>query len=149
MAEPVGLASGVLALATVATKSIATLVELVRSFQHHQSRVRELLDELASLHGILASLAETIRSIPDVDLSALKFPLQRCNSAVTDFEKELLKCSLHAGNNRTSFRDWAKLRYMGEDLDGSDASLQRTKPLSILLSPMQLCACPSPDCTKT
>jgi hypothetical protein len=118
MAEPVGLATGILALATFTYKSTVALSELVNSFKHHNSRVRELSDELVSLKNILASLAETIQAIPDIDLSALRIPLQRCEHAVKDFEGELLRCSDHAVKDRTSFRDWARLKYMGEDLDG-------------------------------
>lgn len=140
MAEAVGLASGVLAIATVTLKSTAKLFELVKSFQHHPTRVQELSDELASLQDILASLSETIGNLADVDFSSLKLPLQRCGSAVADFERELLKCSVHAGKDRTSFRDWAKLRYMGEDLDGFRRLLATYKAtINIALTDATLC----------
>jgi hypothetical protein len=118
MAEPVGLASGLLALVTFTFQSTVTLYELVQSFQNHQQRVRELLEELCSLREVLASLANTVEAIPDVDFSALKLPLQRCGDACAGLEQEIQRCSVHAGKGRTSFRDWAKLKYMGDDLDG-------------------------------
>ena len=118
MADPVGTATGILALTTFTYKSTVTLFELVKSFKHHNSRVRELSDELISLKNILASLAETIQAIPDVDLSALRIPLQRCAPAVKAFDEALLRWSDPAVKDRRSYRDWARLRYMGEDLDG-------------------------------
>ena len=38
--------------------------------------------------------------------------------ACSDFEQEILKCSADTTENRTSFRGWARLKYMGEDIDG-------------------------------
>jgi hypothetical protein len=53
-----------------------------------------------------------------VDLSALELPLLRCGNACKEFEQEIIKCSSRSGGSRTSFRDWAKLRYMGDNIDG-------------------------------
>jgi hypothetical protein len=118
MAEAIGLASGLLALATFAFQSSITLYDTVKSFRTHPTRVKELLDELQALSGVLTSLTETINATTDVDLSALDLPLLRCGNACKEFEQELLKCMSRSSDNRTSFRDWAKLRYMGDDIDG-------------------------------
>ncbi|KIX05236.1 uncharacterized protein Z518_06108 [Rhinocladiella mackenziei CBS 650.93] len=117
MAEPIGATSGLLALATFAFQSCITLYNTVRSFQSHLKRVRDLIEELEALSGVLGSLAETIGANADVELAALDLPLQRCGNACKEFEQEILKCSSRSNDNRTSFRDWAKLRYMGEDID--------------------------------
>ncbi|KAI9927469.1 hypothetical protein ASPWEDRAFT_44821 [Aspergillus wentii DTO 134E9] len=118
MAEPIGIASGVLALASFAFQSSITLYETVQSFRSHQKRVRDLLDELEALSGVLGPLAETIQATTDVNLSVLDLPLLRCGNACNEFREELIKCSSRSGGSRTSFRDWAKLRYMGDDIDG-------------------------------
>ncbi|KAE8381497.1 hypothetical protein BDV26DRAFT_278708 [Aspergillus bertholletiae] len=118
MAEPIGLASGLLALTTFAFQSSITLYETVNSFRSHSSRVRDLTDELEALSGVLGPLKDLLDSTTDVDLSALELPLLRCGNACSEFEQELIKCSSRSGNGRTSFRDWAKLRYMGDDIDG-------------------------------
>ena len=118
MAEFIGVASGLLALSTFALQSSVTLYETVKSFQSHQQRIRELIEELVALSGILSSLTDTVNATSDLDLSALNIPLLRCGNACEDFEKEIVKCSSRSDGNRTSFRDWAKLRYMGEDIDG-------------------------------
>jgi hypothetical protein len=118
MAEPIGVASGLLALATFAFQSSIALYQTVQSFQFHPKRVRDLEEELEALSGVLGSLTETISATTDVDLSALNLPLQRCGNACKEFGQEITKCSSRSGGSRTSFRDWAKLRYMGDDIDG-------------------------------
>lgn len=118
MAEPIGLASGVLALATFAFQSTITLHSAVQSFRDHPKRVRDLVDELEALSGVLGPLTETIANTDDANLSALGRPLLRCGKACEDFRQELVKCSSQAGGSQRTFRGWAKLRYMGEDVDG-------------------------------
>lgn len=117
MAEPIGVASGLVALATLAFKASVALYTTVSSFNSHQQRVRDLAEEASALSGVLGSLTETI-SASDLDLSALEIPLRRCGKACEEFEQEIKKCSLRSGGNRASFRDWARLKYMGEDIDG-------------------------------
>ncbi|OBT40151.1 hypothetical protein VE00_09803 [Pseudogymnoascus sp. WSF 3629] len=118
MAEPISLASGLLALATFAFQSSITLYKTVQSFQFHPKRIRDLKEELEALSGVLGSLTETVSATTDVDLSALDLPLLRCGNACNEFEQEIMKCSSRSGGSRTSFRDWAKLRYMGDNVDG-------------------------------
>jgi len=116
--EPIGLASGLLTLATFAFQSSITLYKTVQSFQFHPKCVRDLKEELEALSGVLSSLTETVSATTDVDLSALDFPLLRCGNACKEFEEEIIKFSSRSGGSRTSFRDWAKLRYMRDDIDG-------------------------------
>jgi hypothetical protein len=118
MAEPIGLASGLVALATFAFQASIALFETVNSYNSHQQRVRDLAEETSALSGVLGSLAETISTSAGLDLSALEIPLRRCGKACAEFEQEIQKCSSRSGGNRASFRDWARLRYMGEDIDG-------------------------------
>ena len=118
MAEPVSLASGLLALATFAFHSSITLYNTIQSFQSHPKRVRDLTEELEALSGVLSALNETVSATTDVDLSILDLPLLRCGNACKEFGQELLKCLTRSAGNRTSFRDWAKLKYMGDDVDG-------------------------------
>jgi hypothetical protein len=118
MAEPIGLAAGLLALAGFAFQASVTLYNTVQSFKFHPKQLRDLKEELEALSGILGSLTETVSATTDVDLSALDLPLLRCGNACKEFEQEILRCSSRSGGNRTSFRDWAKLRYMGDNIDG-------------------------------
>jgi Fungal N-terminal domain of STAND proteins len=132
MAEAIGLASGLLALATFAFQSSITLFQTVQSFQSHLTRVRNLLEELEALSGVLRSLTETVRATSDMDLSALNLPLLRCGKACKEFEQEILKYSSRSSGNRTSFRDWAKLRYMGDNIDGFKQTLAGYKSTIVI-----------------
>lgn len=118
MAEPIGVASGLLALTAFAFKASVALYQTLQSFQFHPKQLRDLKQELEALSGVLDSLTETVSATTDVDLSALELPLRRCGNACKEFEQEIMKCSTRSGGNRTSFRDWAKLRYMGDNIDG-------------------------------
>jgi hypothetical protein len=80
--------------------------------------VRDLLEELQALNGVLGPLTDTISANAGSSLSALELPLQRCGKCCKEFEQEIIKCSTRSNGGRTSFREWAKLRYMGDDIDG-------------------------------
>jgi hypothetical protein len=118
MAEPVGLASAILALATFALKATVSLYDDVNTFRTHPKKVRDLLEELHALRGVLEMLMKTAGAATDVDFSALGVPLQRCREACEEFGQELTKCCARSNADRTSFRDWAKMKYMGNDIDG-------------------------------
>jgi len=117
MAEPISLASGLLALATFAFKSSITLYETIRSFRNYPTDVHDLSGELEDLSRVLNSLSETVTASTDVDFSALHLPLLRCGNACKEFEQKLLKCVSPSGGDRVSFRGWARLKYMGEGID--------------------------------
>ena len=127
MAEVIGVVSGLAGLIALAGQTSLSLYELIKSYRSHPITVRELMQVLEALRGVLDPLAETIKAAKDVDLSALKFPLERCAEACTEFEKEIRKCSSRSNGDRTSFRDWAKLRYMGGDINGFRQLIQGYK----------------------
>lgn len=123
MAEPISLASGIVALATFAFKSSVSLYQVVDSFQNNQRTMRRLKEEVESLNGVLLSLQKVAAGNSAAgleDLKGLNLPLLRCGKACNDFEAEIIKCTAHSssGGSRTSFRDWAKLKYMGDDISG-------------------------------
>ncbi|KAL2839207.1 hypothetical protein BJY01DRAFT_29058 [Aspergillus pseudoustus] len=118
MADPISLASGLLALATFAFQSSVSLCDMVKSFRSHPTRVRELLQELEALSGVLGPLVDKVQSTSDTDLSVLNLPLLQCGKACDEFKHEITKCAGRSSATRTSFRDWAKLKYMGDDIDG-------------------------------
>ncbi|KAL4924515.1 uncharacterized protein BDV17DRAFT_284681 [Aspergillus undulatus] len=118
MAEAIGAASGLLTLSTFALNAGVALYDTVKSFQSHPKHVRDLLDELQALTEVLGPLTDTVRATTDVNLSALDFPLFRCGTACKEFEKEVRKCLPQSDSGRTSLRGWARLRYMGDDING-------------------------------
>lgn len=118
MAEAIGVATGLVSLAAFAGQCSLALYDTLASYHSHQQRVRDLVDEASALADVLRSLADTARADPDLQWPALAIPLKRCARACQEFEQEIKKFSSRSTDKRTSFRDWAKLRYMGEDVDG-------------------------------
>lgn len=118
MAEAIGAVSGLLGLTTATWQAGMMLYQTIQSYQSHPQRVLDLMNENTALNGVLSTLQKRLTSSPDVDFSALELPLQRCKHACNEFEQEISKCSYSRGSSRTHFRDWARLRYMGQDIDG-------------------------------
>lgn len=118
MAEAIGIASGVTSLATVAFQASVALYRTVNSFHSHQQTVLDLLEENNALNTVLESLTKTTAVSPRLNLSALEFPLQRCGEACREFSGEIEKLASLSGGKRAKIISWAKLRYMGEDVDG-------------------------------
>jgi hypothetical protein len=118
MAEVIGVASGIAGIGTIALQSSVALYQTINSYQSYQPRMRDLAEETGALSGVLESLVETVHATSDLDFSALKIPLKRCGNACDDFKQEIEKCSARSGGSRASFRDWARLKYMGDDIDG-------------------------------
>ena len=117
MAEPISIASGLVALTTFALQSSKALYQAIESFKSNRKAIRDLKEEFEALGGVLQSLTETTRKV-QIHLDALKLPLHRCGTACRDFEAIVARCTAHSGGSRTSFRDWARLTYMGEDVTG-------------------------------
>ena len=117
MVEPIGVASGLLALATFAFQSSVSLFQVIESYKTSRRTIRELKQELETLKGVLSSLCQTAGD-NDTYLAVLNLPLLQCGKACEEFEGIIVKCTAHSGGSRTSFRDWAKLKYMGDDILG-------------------------------
>ncbi|KAB8225206.1 hypothetical protein BDV33DRAFT_164630 [Aspergillus novoparasiticus] len=116
MAEPLSLASSVLALAGFAFQTTKSLYQVIESFKSSKRAIRELRCEVESLTQALASL-EKASADNETQLTALKLPLLRCGKICKEFEEVIIKCTSHSREQRTSFRDWAKLQYMGGDIE--------------------------------
>ena len=115
--DPLSTVAGVMAVVTFALQSSKILYEAVNGFQRLPQSIKDLKAELKSLHGVLEALKDTVAT-PGVDLSALELPLRQCGKACVDFEKLVSRCSRHSTDSRRSFRDWARLRYLGDDVEG-------------------------------
>ncbi|EGC46698.1 conserved hypothetical protein [Histoplasma capsulatum var. duboisii H88] len=116
MAEPISIASGIITLAGFAFNSSKSLYQAVESFRSTKRAVRELKEELEALDRVLQSLQEAVVTYVD-ELAGLSLPLLRCGKACKEFEDVINKCVTHSAGSKTSFRDWAKLTYMGEDIE--------------------------------
>jgi len=117
MADPISLASGLLTLVMFGIKSSSSLYQTVKDFNSHQRNVRELREELEALSHVLASLKQAVPH-KDVDFTPLKLPVLRCGNACNDFQMVIVKATGRSDGPKTSFRDWARLKYMGNDITG-------------------------------
>ncbi|KAH8688862.1 hypothetical protein BGW36DRAFT_352992 [Talaromyces proteolyticus] len=115
MADPLSVTASVVALAGFAFQTSKSLYQAVESFKSSKRAIRELRDEVESLTGVLETLTQIAVEYED-QLKSLKLPLLRCGKACREFEETINKCVAHAGGQRTSFRDWARLQYMGGDI---------------------------------
>ena len=115
MSDPLSVASALIGIVTATVQASKALYDTVQSFKNHPRKVRQLKEELEALNLVLQSL----RTLVDHDastLTVLELPLKRCQQACLDFRTIILKCCAHSGGSRTSFRDWATLRYMDSDI---------------------------------
>lgn len=118
MAEAIGVVSGVSALVTTTLQFLIILQKTIKSYNGHNKLVRDLLDELVALTQVLSRLEETITAARGVDFSILEMPLQQCSHLSKALHDELLRCLSRSSDSRTSFRDWVKLKFQGEDING-------------------------------
>lgn len=126
MADPLSVASGIVAILTAAVQSSKLLFQTIQSVRGHPRAVRQLKDELGSLNGVLQSLKAFSASEPTI-LLPLELPLTQCAEACSEFQKLVVKCTRHSGETRTSLRDWAKLQYKDNDVIGFTTMLSSYK----------------------
>lgn len=118
MAEVIGIASGLAGLVSLALQSSTTLFSTVQSLRNREKSIRDLRDALQDLDEVLNILRESISTAPFLNSGIIERPLGRCCKACNDFNALIINCSEHSTDNKFSIRDWAKLRYMGEDVVG-------------------------------
>jgi hypothetical protein len=139
MGDPLSAASGIVALVTFALQSSKILYDTVVSFQKLPKFIQDLKDEVEALNEVLQTLQRTVAG-SDVDLTALELPLRQCGKACKDFAASIAKCSKHTTASRSSFRDWAKLRYLGDDIIGFQKMLAGYKAtITIALANINMC----------
>ncbi|KAK2002197.1 hypothetical protein LX36DRAFT_627456 [Colletotrichum falcatum] len=119
MSDPLSVASALLAIVTATMQSSKILYDTVQSFKNHRKVIRQLMEELAALNGVLLSLNTFVQKGGGRGaLESLKVPLLQCRRACDDFNNLIIQCSKNSGRPRTSFRDWFRVRYMESDIDG-------------------------------
>ncbi|KAM0253098.1 hypothetical protein ACHAQJ_007420 [Trichoderma viride] len=114
--DPLSISSGVLALLTGAIQAGNALHETIQSFRNYERTIRDLRSELESLIQVLESLKNVITDEGPI-VSMLKLPVLCCHQTCQEFNAVVIKCTKHSSaGSRTSFRDWAQIRYMGGDI---------------------------------
>jgi hypothetical protein len=122
MADPISAASAIITLVTFGIKSSSTLYQTFKDLNSHHRYVRELKAELDALSLVLASLHQAILD-DEADFTPLKLPLFRCGSACVDFNMVVRNVTKQSHSSLSTFRDWAKLKYLGDDIEGFKALL--------------------------
>ncbi|KAJ9216010.1 hypothetical protein DTO166G4_2254 [Paecilomyces variotii] len=134
MADPLSVTTSIIALAGFALQTSKTLYTLLDSFKSNRRSIRELREELESLQEVLESL-KRLAAENEGDLESLKLPLFRCGKICEEFAEVIEKCTSHSQESRTSFRDWTKLQYKGDDITKFKVKLSEYKAtISIALA---------------
>ncbi|KAE8373862.1 hypothetical protein BDV26DRAFT_296532 [Aspergillus bertholletiae] len=119
MADPVSLATGILALVTFAYGAAQSLLNTFESFQNLPKDVSYLKGDLKSLQGLfneLYSVLSVLGTESDPDIAGLKHPLLGCGEACKDLEILVRKCTKHSTEKKHSVRDWAMLRFRADQI---------------------------------
>ncbi|KAM0523190.1 hypothetical protein ACHAPE_001683 [Trichoderma viride] len=112
----IDISCGVLTLLTSAIQAGKSLHETIQSFRNYERTIRDLRSELESLIQVLESLKNVVTDEGPI-VSMLKLPVLCCHQTCQEFNAVIIKCTKHASaGSRTSFRDWAQIRYMGGDI---------------------------------
>ena len=118
MADPLSVTSAVVGLVTVSCQASKALRDTIHSYRNHTKNVRDLKDELEALEETLQLLNVTSPGLNDADFAAVELPLRRCGCACEEFRQILEKCAGRTDDDRSKFRSWLKIRWMGSDING-------------------------------
>jgi hypothetical protein len=131
MAEILGIVASSLTIVEVTFKSVTSLYEAVDSYNNHQRNVLQLKGELEALRAALRSLAE-LDDDNRPTIKPLVAPLRQCSKVCQDFEVLLRKRTARSGGSKASFRDWARLRYLGGDITAFASMLAGYKSIILI-----------------
>lgn len=137
------MSCGVLTLLTSAIQAGKSLHETIQSFRNYERTIRDLRSELESLIQVLESLKNVITDEGPI-VSMLKLPVLCCHQTCQEFNAVIIKCTKHASaSSRTSFRDWAQIRYMGGDIrDFKDMLSGYKSTIAIALGSLNMLVAP-------
>lgn len=138
MGDPLSVVSGILAIVTATVQSSKALYQAIQSFRDHPRAVRQLINELEALTGVLHSLESLARGDASIFVP-LKLPLTQCCQACGEFKALIVKHTARSRGSKSSFRDWATLRYMDSDINGFTTMLAGYKStISVALADANL-----------
>ncbi|KAJ4984187.1 hypothetical protein SVAN01_10295 [Stagonosporopsis vannaccii] len=115
MSEPVGVTSELQRLVEFSLKSSTSLYETTKGFNSPQRSVREFRKEVGALVMVLSTLKDALPAHHS-DFAALRLLLLRCGNACEDLEASILKSVEGEGETRATFKNWASVKYMGDDI---------------------------------
>ena len=116
MADPLSIASGVVALVTFGLHTSKALCTAIESLKTHTKTVRDLKAEVLALSTALEELKDAVADDAE-EFDKLKLPLLSCAVLCQDFSDLVRTCTDHTTETRISFRDWTKLQFKGHDIE--------------------------------
>jgi chromosome segregation ATPase len=126
MVDPLGTASGVLALTIFAFNATVSLYQALNSFQNITKAIIDLKKELQDLEKVLTFLQQALSNNLD-ELLLLESVLSRCGQKCENFQTLVAECTQNSSASRTSLRDWAKLKFKQNEITELRDVLSRDK----------------------
>jgi predicted nucleic acid-binding Zn-ribbon protein len=126
MAEVIGVTSGLVALITFGLTATSSLLATIKQFKQASSTITRIGAELTALNNVLNALSSAIEDV-DVDVTALKCPIQQCTKLCEEFEKALCDSAGSAEGARENFHSWKKLKVRGGDINDFRDSIEAYK----------------------
>ncbi|KAL3457296.1 hypothetical protein BJX64DRAFT_269168, partial [Aspergillus heterothallicus] len=117
MEDPPSMDSDLSTLSNFALNASMALHGTAGRYQLPPKTARDLLSDIQDLLEALLSLSQIISAVAEVDFAILKLPLLQCGIACNHFEQEIKKCVPYPGNKDAAHRGWAKLKYIGGDIN--------------------------------
>jgi hypothetical protein len=118
MADPISITSGIVGLVSFGLQASQALYTTLQSLKNYTKTIRELKQQLEALQNVLQDLEKAADDELISEFESIKLPLYCCAKACKEFEGMIRKCTENSSDTHRSFRDWAKLRYMGNDING-------------------------------
>lgn len=124
MAETVGLAAGIVALAQLAYDSCKKLNDTIQGFRNAPEKLSDLRGDLGTLQQLIESLKTTFGRVGDTPMppgrrevfEGLKPVMQGCQILCDEFTKRLSELTSHSDADHISKRDRVQLHFNDTDI---------------------------------
>ena len=124
MAEAVGLAASIIAIATLAYQSSKTLYDLLDSIRNVPKTLQDLNEDLSAISQLLKSIKSAMEDSSDDSFSdgvkkcleEVKPALTGCGKTCDEFTEKIGKIMSHSDEKHTSKRDRIKLQFEEKDI---------------------------------
>jgi len=113
MTDPLSVAASLVAVITVALKSIKLLHGTVSRFKGRDKTLGRLQNELEDIMTVLDSLEQVIQTEASM-AELLQGPINRCSKICQEFRQSMESFS---NKSKAGFRDWTKLEFMKGDIN--------------------------------
>ena len=118
MAEAIGLAAGLLALATAAYTTSKALHEAISSFRSQLEAIKNLRADSESLTVVLSQIYAEIQNAHDNErFESLRQPIYYCMKECQELHEMINACTAHTTDNRKSVRDWLSMQFHGKSFE--------------------------------